>query len=58
MTEHCEKCGCEIPENSKSNVCNSCKRRFWKNIEIAGKCCFGIVAIVVPLLTLGKIRFK
>jgi predicted nucleic acid-binding Zn ribbon protein len=57
MSKICIKCGKDIPENSKEDVCEYCLNKMngkiRKVIEILGG---GLLSIVLLILTKGKYR--
>jgi predicted nucleic acid-binding Zn ribbon protein len=59
MSKTCKKCGKEIPQDSKKNICESCKNErngvVKKVLGTAGSIALTVVAVVV---TKGKFNPK
>lgn len=60
MSKFCEKCGKEIPQNSKEDTCENCQNKKWGILRKIGEWVLGALGIVasiaLPIFTKGKIN--
>jgi hypothetical protein len=43
MSKFCRKCGKEIPQNSKKNVCENCDNKKWGTLRKVGETALGVI---------------
>ena len=58
MSKFCKKCGKEIPQSSKKDVCENCQNKKWGTLRKVGETALGVVvtvgSVALFIITKGK----